>query len=78
MSYKVFIPVTDEILYEYPELINGPLRPYQVDSPCFHWMATVESEDKKTGIKSSKKFDHTMLLNSTNHSEHTHTNSRLA
>ncbi len=43
MKHKVFIPVTDEMLYEYPELITAPLRPYQSDHPCFHWMAAIES-----------------------------------
>jgi len=45
MSQKLFIPVTDEILYEYPELITAPLRPYQIDNPCFHWMATSKSDE---------------------------------
>ena len=38
MNQKVFIPITDEMLYEYPELITAPLRPYQIDDPCYHWM----------------------------------------
>jgi len=44
---KVFIPITDEILFERPELITSPLRPYQVDHPCFHWLA-VEVEAVET------------------------------
>ncbi|NKB77510.1 MAG: hypothetical protein GKR96_10830 [Gammaproteobacteria bacterium] len=56
MGQKVFIPITDEVLYEYPELITSPLRPYQIDSPCFHWMATIEDKDGKI----EKKFDHRM------------------
>ena len=39
MNQKVFIPVTDEMLYERPELITAPLRPFQIDDPCYHWMA---------------------------------------
>ena len=38
-SHKVFIPVTDEMLYEHPELITAPLRPYRVNEPSFHWLA---------------------------------------
>ena len=38
-SHKVFVPVTDEMLYEHPELITAPLRPYRVNEPCFHWLA---------------------------------------
>lgn len=29
MGAKVFVPLTDEVLYEHPELIAGPLRPYR-------------------------------------------------
>ncbi len=42
MSTKLFIPVTDEMLYEHPERITAPLRPYQVDNPTLHWMAIIE------------------------------------
>ena len=41
---KVFIPITDEMLYDHPELISAPLRPFKVDEPCFHWMANAEIE----------------------------------
>lgn len=43
MSSKVFIPVTDEMLYEHPEWITAPLCPYQVDNPSLHWMAVIDS-----------------------------------
>ncbi|NKB64239.1 MAG: hypothetical protein GKR95_19710 [Gammaproteobacteria bacterium] len=63
MGQKVFIPITDEVLYEYPELITSPLRPYQVDSPCFHWMATIENEDGKV----EKTFNHRMSADDHSH-----------
>jgi len=43
MSQKVFIPVTDELLYERPDLITSPLLPFHVDHPCFRWLS-VETE----------------------------------
>lgn len=46
MKHKVFIPVTDEMLYDYPELITTPLRPYQIGNPCYHWMATIEPAEQ--------------------------------
>ena len=59
MNHKVFIPVTDDMLYEHPELITAPLRPYQVDNPCFHWMATIESpEDSMNEPRVNMRFDH--------------------
>jgi len=63
MSPKVFIPVTDEILYEHPELITSPLRPYLADTPCFHWMATIDRADQSgTRIHEKLHFDHTVVL----------------
>lgn len=44
MKQKVFIPVTDEMLYDHPELITAPLRPFTIDLPCFHWMVDAEIE----------------------------------
>ncbi len=45
-SRKVFIPITDEILYDHPELITAPLRPYRINEPCFHWLSVeVEAAD---------------------------------
>ncbi len=61
MNHKVFIPVTDEMLYERPDLITAPLRPYQIDNPCFHWMATIESpEASGDEPKVNMRFDHHM------------------
>jgi len=49
MSQKVFIPVTDEILYERPELITSPLLPFHIDHPCFRWLsAETEAVDPDT------------------------------
>ena len=39
MGKQVFIPLTDDILYEHPEFINGPLRPYATGMPCYHWLS---------------------------------------
>jgi len=38
MGYKVFIPVSDELVFDRPELISAPLRPYNEDLACYHWM----------------------------------------
>ena len=40
MGQKIFVPLTDEMLYDHPELITAPLRPFNAGQPCFHWMAT--------------------------------------
>jgi len=38
MGHKVFIPVNDELVFDRPELISAPLRPYSEDLACYHWM----------------------------------------
>ena len=65
MSHKVFIPVTDEMLYDYPELITAPLRPYQIDNPCYHWMATIEASEQDGQVQNgeTRQFNHRMNLN---------------
>lgn len=65
MSHKVFIPVTDEMLYDYPELITAPLRPYQIDNPCYHWMATIEAPEQDGQVQNGevRRFNHRMNLN---------------
>lgn len=38
MGHKVFIPLSDELIFDRPELINTPLRPYNESLACYHWM----------------------------------------
>ena len=70
MGQKVFIPITDEVLYEYPELITSPLRPYQIDKPCFHWMAKIENTQGQV----ENIFDHRMYQRE----KSTHTSTKFA
>ena len=39
MGKQVFIPLTDDILYDHPELISGPVLPYSTGRPCYHWLS---------------------------------------
>ncbi len=39
MGERIFIPLTDELLYDHPERITGPLMPYSAGRPCHHWLA---------------------------------------
>jgi len=39
VSEMIFVPLTDELLYEHPEQITGPLLPYHIEWPCHHWLA---------------------------------------
>ena len=48
MGKQVFVPLTDELLYEHPELIRGPVVPYMTGRLCHHWLA-VEINPSETG-----------------------------
>jgi len=37
----LFVAMTDELLYETPDKIEGPLVPYSIDMECHHWL-TIE------------------------------------
>ena len=37
MRKYVFVPLTDELLYEHPELITGPILPYDPKWASHHW-----------------------------------------
>ncbi len=39
MSRYVFVPLSDEMLYDHPELIPGPIVPYHPGTPCYHWLS---------------------------------------
>ncbi len=56
MGNKVFVPITDEILYDHPELISSQLLPYMVDRDCFHWSAEIENEDDSSRVVMMREF----------------------
>lgn len=39
MNHQVFVPFTDDILYDHPEQIDGPLVPYRTGVECHHWLS---------------------------------------
>ncbi len=53
MGRKVFVPLTDEILYDHPELINGPVLPYTAGQACHHWLS-VELNPEEGPAKSAR------------------------
>jgi len=48
MTQRVFIPLTDEMLYDYPELIPGPVVPYVAGTPCYHWLSVELNPEDST------------------------------
>lgn len=39
MNHQVFVPVTDEIIYNHPEQIEGALIPYSAGMECQTWLS---------------------------------------
>jgi len=44
MTMNVFVPLTDEILYQHPELFRNGLVPYRTELPCLHWLKDAQVE----------------------------------
>lgn len=38
VATNIFVAITDEIMYENPEKIDGPLVPYSTSMECHHWL----------------------------------------
>jgi len=39
MNNQVFVPVTDDLIYNHPEQIEGPLIPYNAGMECQNWLS---------------------------------------
>jgi len=63
MNNQVFVPVTDDMVYNHPELIEGPLVPYYVGMECQNWLSIeINPEDEvplisNSGSKLGSKFE---------------------
>jgi hypothetical protein len=42
MLRAVFIPLTDALIAEHPEVLDGHIVPYHPDLPCYRELATQE------------------------------------
>lgn len=58
MNTHVFVPVTDEMIYNHPEQIEGPLIPYFAGMECENWLSIEINPDEsnaKVKQRQSKK-----------------------
>jgi len=46
MNNQVFVPVTDDIIYNHPECIEGPLVPYAAGMECHEWLSIEINPDE--------------------------------
>ena len=48
MNNQIFVPVTDDIIYNHPEQIEGPLIPYFAGMECQNWLTIeINPDDSK-------------------------------
>ncbi len=60
MNQQIFVPVTDELIYNHPEEIKGPLIPYFSGMKCQNWLSIEINPDESdktvnSRLKSVKK-----------------------
>ena len=53
MNHQVFVPVTDELIYNHPEQIEGPLIPYSAGMECHEWLSIEINPDESDKPKAS-------------------------
>lgn len=46
MNNQIFVPVTDDIIYNHPEQIEGPLVPYFAGMECQNWLSIEINPDE--------------------------------
>jgi len=47
MTEHVFVPVCDDLIYDHPEKIEGPLVPYLAGMECSQWLEVEINPDEK-------------------------------
>ena len=46
MNQQIFVPVTDDMVYNHPEQIEGPLVPYYAGMECQNWLSIEINPDE--------------------------------
>jgi len=44
---KQFVPLIDDLLYDSPDMIAGPVVPYRQDYACLHWLDAEILEERQ-------------------------------
>lgn len=48
MNQQYFVPVNDDIIYNHPEQIEGPLVPYIAGMECHEWLSIEINPDESS------------------------------
>lgn len=51
MNHQVFVPVTDDMIYNHPEAIEGPLVPYEAGMECHEWLSIELNPEDDSAIE---------------------------
>lgn len=57
MNQQIFIPVTDDLIYEHPEQIEGPLVPYSAGMECQNWLSIEINPEGEPGCDEKMHFN---------------------
>ncbi len=50
MNHQYFVPVTDDLIYNHPEKIEGPLVPYSAGMECHDWLSIEINPDESESV----------------------------
>lgn len=57
MNHQIFVPVTDDIIYNHPEQIEGPLVPYFAGMECQNWLSIEINPDESEPLVETLRKD---------------------
>ena len=52
---QVFVPITDDIIYDHPEQIEGPLVPYNAGMECQTWLSIEINPDEDVKLTRTRR-----------------------
>ena len=55
MNQQYFVPVSDDIIYNHPEKIEGPLVPYVTGMECHEWLSIEINPDESNDVSTANK-----------------------
>ena len=67
MTHQVFVAVTDDMLFNHPEQIEGPLVPYYTGMDCHHWLSIEINPETPVPVAKTKVKNRNKLLNRVMH-----------
>lgn len=54
MNQQYFVPVSDDLIYNHPEQIEGPLVPYVAGMECHEWLSIELNPEDEFPVERTK------------------------